>query len=187
MSYKKVYSLLIILLLSLNGALAQRGSTGGGGWGIAPSIAYNPQTKSVAVGFRLNIKPSQNLRFVPQALYYPAFSFNKIHEYHIGLGVEYTVFKNKIVNLYPLLNVGYNAWLNTDDSDMKDAKSGTYLLELGAGISFTQSSVRPFLETRYNIKWKETSVHIGLLFVLGGNSRYKKRNRRRPVICPAYN
>ncbi len=159
-----------------------------GGIGIGVSGIYNFQTESFGAGLRMNIQPSNMFRIVPQVAYYP--SFNKIHELYAGLGLELNLFKIKRFSFYLLGHGGYNSWLNWEESNMEDVKQHNWALEGGGGLAYNKGTIRPFIEYRYNVAWKETNLHIGLLFVPGSgkNNRYKRNNRRRyrPVSCPAY-
>ncbi len=159
------------------------------GVGIGASGIYNFQTESFGVGLRLNIKPSNAFRVVPQVSYYP--SFNKIHDLYLGVGIEVNLFKIKRFNFYALGYGGYNSWLNWEEYNMKGAKKANWAGEFGGGIVTNKGCLRPFIEYKYNLKWRETNLHLGVLFVFGcgRNSAYKnvRKMRRRAVSCPAYN
>jgi hypothetical protein len=158
------------------------------GVGLGLSAVYNLQTESFGAEFRLNLKPSSMFRVIPQVAYYP--SFNKIHEYYAGLGFELNVFKIKKYNFYFLAHGGYNGWLNYETSLMKEAKYSNWVLEGGAGLVKNTGCVRPFLEYRYNGRWRETNLRLGLLFVFGCKKKgygNNKRRKRSAMTCPAYN
>jgi hypothetical protein len=59
--------------------------------GIGADVMYNFQTESFGAGARVSIFPNNRLSFVPQFSYYPGF--NKVHEYYLGLALEYKFFR----------------------------------------------------------------------------------------------
>jgi hypothetical protein len=148
--------------------------------GIGADVMYNFQTKSFGAGARISIFPNEKFSFVPEFSYYPGF--NKVQEYFLGMAVEYKFFRYKNFNFYAIGHGAYDSWLNYESSPMKGAKKNNWDLEGGAGIS-TNKCLRPFLEYRYNIKFRETHLRLGLLYILGckGSKRWKKSK-----ICPAY-
>lgn len=160
----------------------------GQGMGIGLSGIYNFQTKSVGFGGRLNMKPANGIRVIPQFAYYP--SFNNINEYYAGLGFEINLYKVKKFNFYTLLHFGYNHWINNSLSKMENAGPNNWVGELGLGVVTRKGCFRPFAEFRYNIRWYETNFRVGLMYVIKCNDKgYGDLNkrRRRPVSCPAYN
>ena len=151
--------------------------------GIGADAMYNFQTESFGAGARVNIFPNNRLSFVPQFSYY--FGFNKVEEYYLGLGLEYKVLRIKSFNFYLVGHGAYNSWLNYRESAMEGAEQSNWNLEGGAGIS-TNKCLRPFMEYRYNLKFKETHLRLGLLYIFGckGNGGGHGRNKE---LCPAYN
>lgn len=144
-------------------------------WGAGAGVMYNFQSESFGVGARATFLPDNTFSFTPQVSYYP--SFNKVHEYYLGLGVEYKFFRTEKFNFYALGHGAYNSWLNYQASPMKNAKPNNWNLEGGLGIS-TTGQWRPFAEYRYNIRFRETHLRVGLLYIFGGGSHGGH--------CPAY-
>lgn len=148
--------------------------------GAGISAIYNIQTESFGAGIRASIYPNKRISIVPQFSYF--FPFNKINEYTLGLGIEYKYIKRKKINLYVLLHGGYNSWLNYKESTLKGAKPTNWNMEGGLGIS-TNTCLRPFLEYRYNVKFRETHLDLGLLYIFG----CRKKNGIFSVNdCPSY-
>ena len=175
-----------ILLFSFLFALTVRSFAGG--IGLGASAIYNFQTKSLGFGARLNMKPDNGFRVIPQFSYYP--SFNKINEYYLGLGFEANLYKIKKYSLYALVHGGYNHWSNSSLSKMEGAQVNNWVFEGGLGVTRNKGCWRPFAEWRYNVKWKEGNFRIGIIYVFKCNDKgYAAINkrRRRPVSCPAYN
>lgn len=146
---------------------------------VGVSAIYNFQTESVGAGVRGCIFPNNRLTIVPQASYYP--SFNKVEEYLVGAGVEYKFVKREKFNLYVLGHGAYNSWNSFENSDKKGAKLNNWNAELGLGIS-TNTCWRPFLEYRYNFKFYETHLQLGLLYVFG----CRECNKHSVDRCAAY-
>jgi len=179
---KKYILIITIFCFSLQSSYAD-------GVGVGASAIYNFQTESFGAGFRLNFMPSNMFRIIPQAAYYP--SFNKIHEYYAGVGLELNLFKVQKYNFYLLGHGAFNGWLNHETSEMKDAEYGNWALEAGVGIVKNKGCFRPFAEFRYNGNWKETNARVGIMFVFGckkGRFSGRKKGRKRSAVsCPAYN
>ena len=61
------------------------------------------------------------------------------------------------------MHLGYNRWINFENSDMKDAMLNNWNAEVGAGMVFGKK-IKPFVEWRYNARHQEGTLHVGLLF-----------------------
>ena len=162
------------------------------GMGVGGAVIYNLQTEGWGIDLRANFKPNKNIRLVPQFTYFP--SFNKVHEYDLGLGVELSLLRFRTYDLYLLGHGGYNAWTNYEESRIKEAQYSNWVGEIGAGLSKVIKCWRPFVEYRYNFKWKEASLRLGVLYTLGGckGGRYGNHanyglNGSHSIMCPAYN
>jgi hypothetical protein len=151
--------------------------------GAGADVMYNFQTESFGAGVRVNFFPNNKLSFVPQFSYYP--SFNKIHEYYLGLGLEYKFLRLTKFDFYGIGHGAYNSWLNYASSSMDGAKPNNWNLEAGIGVT-TNKCLRPFLEYRYNFKFRETHLRLGLLYIFGCSGNGKKRGGKNH-LCPAYN
>lgn len=147
--------------------------------GVGASAIYNFQTESFGAGVRASFFPDNNFSISPQFSYY--FAFNKINEYNIGFALEYKFFRTDYLNFYGIFHGAYNRWINYAASSMNDAKLNNLNFEGGIGIS-TNHCLRPFLEYRYNVKFLETHLQFGLLYIFGCRSYYVDKNSQ----CPAY-
>lgn len=132
--------------------------------GVGASAIYNFQSESFGAGARGSLFPTKRLSFSPQVSYF--FPFNKVTEYTIGLAVEYKVYYRPKFHIYGLIHGGYNHWVSYDKSALKNAKPNNWNLEGGIGIS-TNKCLRPFLEYRYNVKFFETHLNLGFLYIFG--------------------
>lgn len=132
-------------------------------FGAGVSGMYNFQTESFGAGVRGSIFPNKRFSYVPQFSY---FFGPKIKEYTIGLGIEGKFIKRDKINVYGLLHAGFNSWVNYKSSPLKGAKPNNFNFEGGLGIS-TNTCLRPFIEYRYNVKFKETHLDLGFLYIFG--------------------
>jgi hypothetical protein len=132
--------------------------------GVGADVMYNFQTESIGAGARVNFFPNKRLSIVPQFAYY--FAFNKINEYYAGLGLEFKFIRRQKFNLYAVGQGAYNSWLNYQASEMKGAQQNNWNFEGGIGIS-NNRCLRPFMEYRYNVRFRETHLRLGLLYVFG--------------------
>ncbi len=147
--------------------------------GAGASAIYNIQTESIGAGIRASIFPNKRISIVPQFSYF--FPFNKINEYTVGLGVEGKFIKREKINVYATIHGGYNSWLNYKSSPMKDAKPTNWNFEGGIGIS-TNTCLRPFLEYRYNTRFRETHLDLGFLYIFG----CKNNSGNGETDCPKF-
>ncbi|MGI6321460.1 MAG: hypothetical protein ACOXZK_11050 [Bacteroidales bacterium] len=166
-------------------------------FGVGASAIYNFQSEGFGFGFRGNLMPNTSFSLVPQFSFYP--SFNKVNEWILGLGAEFKIVKTPQFFVYGLAHAGYNSWKNFDESPMENAKKNNWNLEVGGGIS-TWHCLRPFLEWRYNVKFMESPVQLGVIYVFNCKSGAYQRggassgrggwsvfgSRRRSGSCPAY-
>jgi hypothetical protein len=148
--------------------------------GVGAEGIYNIQTESIGTGIRASFFPNKRFSFTPQFSYF--FPFNKINEFTIGLGIEGKFIKRKKINVYGKLHGGYNSWINYKTSLLKDAKPNNWNFEGGLGIS-TNTCLRPFIEYRYNVKFKETHLNLGFLYIFGCSKKNKYNNNER---CPSF-
>lgn len=132
--------------------------------GVGASAIYNFQSESFGVGARASIFPNNRFSFVPQVSYF--FPFNKVTEYTLGLGLEGKFLVKPKFFMYGILHGGYNSWLSYNKSALEGAKPTNWNLEGGLGIS-TNRCLRPFLEYRYNVKFRETHLNLGILYIFG--------------------
>jgi hypothetical protein len=177
MKIKKIFFFILFVLLFSFSGRAQN-------IGIGADVMYNFQTKSFGAGARVSIFPNKKLSYVPQFSYYPGF--NKVHEYYLGMALEYKFFRINQFNFYAIGHGGYDNWINYESSSLKGAKKNNWDLEGGIGVT-TNKCLRPFLEYRYNLKFRETHLRLGLLYIWGckgGGS--KGKGWRKSKVCPAY-
>lgn len=148
--------------------------------GVGGSAMYNFQTESFGFGLRTSIFPNKTVSFVPQLTYYP--SFNKVSEITLGLAIEAKLIRTRKLNWYVLAHGGYNNWLNAEESPMEGAQTTNWNMEVGGGVT-TNHCLRPFLEYRYNLKFQETHLRLGFLYIFGCK---KNGGGGRGYSCPAY-
>lgn len=175
---KKTVFILFVALLPLL-ASAQN-------FGAGASALYNIQSESFGTGVRISIFPNKTISYVPQFSYY---FIGPVSEYTAGLSIEIKVLKLNTFNFYLLAHGGYNNWQNAASSGLEGATATNWNAEVGIGLT-TNKCLRPFLEYRYNIKFQETHLQLGLLYIFGcRGDRMGYRNARKvrkSVVCPAY-
>lgn len=151
--------------------------------GIGADVMYNFQTEGIGAGARVSFFPNNRLSIVPEFSYY--FPFNKVNEFYAGLALEYKFIRQPRFHVYAIAHGAYEQWLNYEQSPMKTAKPVNLDLEAGLGIA-TNTRLRPFLEYRYNIRFLETHLRLGVLYIFGNNNGIGSgggHDRR----CDAYN
>jgi len=130
-----------------------------GGAGI-----FNFQTESIGFGIRGEVA-FDRFSIAPQFNYFPGF--NKINEYYLGVSGHYNLVNASTWKLYAIANLGYNRWINNSSAPIGEGQKSNVAFELGGGAA-TNGILNPFIEYRYNVKWRETMLHVGLLYYLGG-------------------
>lgn len=180
---KKQFFAILITLISFS-ASAQN-------FGLGGSIMYNFQSEGFGLGVRGNIFPNSKLSYVPQIAYYPGIGFSdiKVREYIFGLGLEYKLIQGNRLTYYLIAHGGYNSWSNPEESSLENAQTANWNIDLGGGIT-TNTCLRPFLEYRYNIKFQETHLQFGLLYIFGcndgGNGYRDTRRVRNASSCTGF-
>ena len=165
LNYKNLLILLIFQLLAFK-SFSQELLVGGAG-------IYNFQTESIGFGARVEYA-FDRYSIVPQFNYFPGF--NNIHEYYLAISAHYNLINASSWKLYAIGNIGYNRWINNEDETTSKGEKSNIALEFGGGAA-TNGILNPFIEYRYNVKWQETMLHVGLMYYLGGGGSF---------ICPTY-
>lgn len=147
-------------------------------WAIGASGVYDFQTNGLGLGARAYVPVWRQLAVSPQFNYF--FPFNTIHEFYAGAALQYNLFPKRVWSLYPLFAGYYNDWQNASHFTGKNATQNNITEEGGIGIMKGSTCWRPFAEVRYDFKWQEFSLHIGILYSFGDCYR------RRVDVCPAY-
>lgn len=162
----KTFLLLLLTTIAFSQLEAQQSSIGGG-------AIYNFQTKSFGLDVRAEYPIEQfnilnGIIISPQLAYYPWF--NNVHEFYLGASAHVGIYSYKNWTLYGLTNVSYNGWINHSESGAENAKFSNIGFDLGAGIT-NNSCIRPFIEYRYNFKWREANLRLGVIYTINCNKR----------------
>lgn len=177
--------ILLILLITLSPFITKAQNFGVGG-----SVMYNFQSEGLGLGARVSIFPNNRLSFVPQFSYYNIF-LGTVKEMTFGLGIEYKLFYARTLTYYIMAHGGYNHWMNPESSALENAQTANWNAEGGVGIT-TNRCLRPFLEYRYNVKFMETHLRLGLLYIFGcsgggrGNGYRDARSIRNASNCTGF-
>lgn len=150
-------------------------------FGAGLSAIYNFQTESFGAGIRAEIIHDQ-ISIVPQIAYYPPF--NKITEFYAGVSLHINVISFDDITLYGIANGSYNGWINHEGSVMENAKFSNWGADIGVGIK-KGKCIRPFMEFRYNFKWKEANLRIGIMYFFNC-SKKGYHIKKKALSCPAY-
>lgn len=169
-----VHVLLIycVVLSVHNKTFAQRERTSSVGYGAA--IVYNFQTQGFGVDVRARIHLWNSLYVVPEISYYPPF--DNYHELYAGAALQYDVVSIGSYNFYIAGGGYYNMWFNSEDVAPTRKNENNLVPEAGAGFVRNHGCIRPFIEGRYDFKWKEETARIGIYWYPGscGGGRREK-------------
>jgi hypothetical protein len=175
---RSIIKAILVLLIVLQGSelYSQK-------FGLGLEAIYNFQTNSFAPGIRGEFVKGQ-ISIVPQIAYYPGF--NKVSEFYAGASLHCNIMSYGTYTLYAILHGSYNGWINYESSPMDNAKFSNWCLEGGLGLK-TSKCIRPFLEFRYNVKWKEANLRLGVMYFFNCKDKKNGKSRKKkPVSCPAY-
>ena len=141
---------------------------------------HNFQTESNASEVRMRFHMSGNLYAVPRFSYY--FPGNKIHEYYAGADLHYHLSKRGKLQPYLLGGAYFNNWINHEQYGAPTRKKFNIAPEAGCGILFNIGCrIKPYIEYRYDIRWREASLGAGLYLSFGKCPKKNKFSK-----CPAY-
>lgn len=168
----KTYLIALFFLIGLN-SYSQK-------IGMGLSLIYNFQTMSFGPSIRAEIIKGE-VSIVPQIAYYPAF--NKITEFYAGASLHLNLMSYGDITMYGIANGSFNGWINYESSAMKNAKFPNWGGEVGLGLK-KGKCLRPFMEFRYNFKWKEANLRLGIMYFF--NCDKKNHRKKKAVSCPAY-
>lgn len=170
------FLLVLFLFLNINFTFSQSKVP----WGIGAVGIYNFQTNGAGVGFRAYVPLTRRIAVSPQFSYF--FPFNVITEYYAGIALQYSFLSIRNWSAYALGGLYYNRWLNYEGFQGHLAVPNNLGEEAGIGLMNMKGCIRPFVEQRYNLKWKEANLQMGVLFIL--NDCLK--NKRQVNSCPSY-
>ncbi|MBS1764396.1 MAG: hypothetical protein JSS90_05470 [Bacteroidetes bacterium] len=173
MKRKTSIAILFLVILSVS-ANAQRRKVSKP-WGYGAGVIYNFQAESFGAEVRMRIPVTGKLYAVPEVSYYP--SFNRYHDLFAGGALQYDLFAIRSYNFYPLAGVYYHNWLNVDEYAPGQRKKHNLSPQAGVGLVRNRGCWRPFIEDRYDFKWKEDHLRIGIYYYPGqcGKSRSKEK------------
>jgi hypothetical protein len=130
------------------------------GWGYGAGIIYNFHVEGFGAEARIKIPLIRNLSLVPEFSYFPGF--NEYHEYYAGGALHYELLNLGSYNFYVAAGGYYNNWLNYDEFTPDNRNKTNFVFEAGGGLVRNHGCIRPFIEDRYDFKWKENSLRIGI-------------------------
>lgn len=169
---------MICLLMSLTLLIGSAKQARAQQTGFGGSIIYNFQAEGFGVDLRAKVPVYRRLFVVPEVSYYP--SFNEYHEYYAGAALHYEIIQlNKFV-FYLTAGAYFNNWINADDFAPGRKLQFNFSPQLGGGIVKRNGCLRPFVENRYDFKWKEDNIRIGVLIYPGSCGSKKEK-------CPRIN
>ncbi|MEP7171555.1 MAG: hypothetical protein ABI855_19445, partial [Bacteroidota bacterium] len=123
-------------------------------------------------GLRVKIPIRNRLSAVPEISYFP--SFNRYHELYAGVALHYEILTIRSYNLYLAAGGYYNNWINAEAYAPGLKKKNNFAPEAGGGLVRNRGCWRPFIEDRYDFKWKENTLRIGIYWYPGSCSKNEK-------------
>ncbi len=146
-------------------------------WGVGVGAICNFTVPSFGGEVRGLFILNDRFTLAPQLQYYP--SFNRFVDFYAGMSLHFNFTPSARWGLYALAHASYHDWINYYDSYSILAKQHNWNAEPGIGIIRNYGCLRPYAEARYNIKWNEGNLRVGLAFFFGSCGRKHE-------YCPAY-
>jgi hypothetical protein len=155
--------LIFFLILLTGNVFGQKSQTS---FGV--SARYNIPLETLGMGGRVNLPVNKRLEISVQGSYTP--KFNTINEWSAGVNLHYLILQNNVhqdqrmaqSELYGIVGVHYNKWLNYAVSINNKAHTNNILPEIGLGAAFGGEILKIFLEGKYNLLWLEPTAELGL-------------------------
>lgn len=148
-------------------------------WGYGAAVIYNFQADGFGGDLRMKIPIKGRLSLVPEFNYYP--DFNRYHEFYAGGALHLELLTLRSYNFYILGGGYYNKWINAEVYAPGQRKRENFVVEAGGGLVRNRGCIRPFIEDRWDFKWKEDNLRIGIYWYPG-----QCGGGRRKEPCPAY-
>lgn len=134
--------------------------------GAGAGTLYNFQANGIGVEARLVTNLYSSLYLSPRISYFP--KFNHINELYAGADLSWIFPKiKKKYSPYIFTGAYYNNWINSSTFSSKEATKNNIGIEPGLGLLFNYHCINPYLESRYDLKWKEFYLGVGVIFKFG--------------------
>jgi len=146
-------------------------------WGLGFAGIYNFTAQTFGADVRAHLILSNRFTVAPQLQYYP--TINRFHDFYAGASLHYNFTPSYAWGVYALAHASYHDWINFAESTNPKAQQNNWNAEPGLGIIRNYGCVRPFAEARYNVKWNEGNLRVGLTFFFGDCGGQHE-------VCPAY-
>lgn len=166
-----------VLILSYGSAFSQRRYSSPVGYGAA--VIYNFETQGLGIDVRARIPVWNNLYAVPEVSWFPPF--DNYHELYAGVALQYDVYQLGNYNLYLAGGGYYNLWFNADKFYPGRGTQKNIVPEAGLGLVRNNGCLRPFIESRYDFKWKEYNLRIGIYLYPGSCGRKREKCPKVPT------
>jgi len=167
------YSLVFILIVfGISSSYAQKNAKE---IGVGGAVIYNFQTEGFGAELRGDFRLSRHFAIVPEVSYFP--SFNPIHELYAGVSAHYLFPITRNIDGYLTAGGFYNDWINAVDYSHGLKKPNNVTAEGGGGLIRSRGCIRPFIESRWDAKWREANLRIGILWFF---------NSCKTADCPAF-
>ncbi|MEI7594565.1 MAG: hypothetical protein WCK02_02375 [Bacteroidota bacterium] len=134
--------------------------------GAGVGAIYNFQANGFGADVRVLTHLYRNIYAMPRFAYFPGN--NKINEFYAGADIDWFLANiKKKYTPYIFTGFHYNCWLNNIIYNSEKATKNNLAIEPGLGFLIKKGCYNPYIETRYNTKWKEFSLEIGIIFKFG--------------------
>ncbi|NQY67587.1 MAG: hypothetical protein HRT72_07685 [Flavobacteriales bacterium] len=145
-----------------------------GRFGAGANAIYNFQSGGIGIGLQGDMNVSKRLILASLVDYYP--SFNTYHELYVGIESIIPIFHVKKSWIgYPLLVGYYQMLFNHGSFGAEKSKFSNFTYEAGLGFSKAKGTIKPLVELRYDIKWKEVNLRAGVMWYFPHKDKVHKR------------
>ena len=160
-------TLILIFITSVYVAVAQKTPIS-----LGVAGGYNFQTQGFGIDIRATKPLTDNMRATLRYANFP--SFNMVKETYLGMDLDYIIYEALKIDYYGFIGLNYDNWENAAESQSSKAKKNNFVVEGGIGAEIKYKMFRPFAEWRYDTKWREGTVFIGVKFGLNAFAKKDK-------------
>lgn len=143
---------------------------------IGAGIVANLQTTGFGLELRYRVPLYHQFSITPRICYY--HSLNSIHELYAGFDIVYHFPEIRKLKFYCLAGPYFNYWFNYLKFNHEVSRLTSFGAEPGLGVEQKIGVLSPYLEGRYNTRWKEGTLIIGLKIIL-----QKRKWDKKAVKC----
>lgn len=140
----------------------------------------------IGADVRFKLELNERLRVIPQFNYSSLATLNvMVNEWYVGANVHYAFIRKSVWRMDALGGVHYNRWPNYQNYNTNLAQLNNMVGEIGLALVKDNTCISPFIEHRYNLKWRDASTRVGVYAMLvGRRGKSGGYSGKKSLPCP---